>query len=143
MKANVLVLCLAIAPLMVSCRFSYLHHSYKSSSSTTTNKVNNEEYSKTIKKVNGFEECSYSYKNGGYSYALKSNGPLKINDGVVEKLGKGQKIDLVVVEDGQTNCYMMCREVGMMKVGPRGGAMTEEDETRAKKALVGVEKQAK
>lgn len=147
MKA--VLLCLAIAPLVVSCKFSYTNERYISTSSVSTsttggsNGTVNEEYRKTIKKKNWAEECSYSYKRNDYGYSLKSNGPLKIVNGSLQTLRSGQTVDLKITEDGQEYSYLICKGASGAQVTKFEGTLTPEDEGRVKKALLGVEKQAK
>jgi hypothetical protein len=143
-------LCLTIVPLVAACHFSYHHDisttrsssSFTTSTSITNGGVDREEYSKTIKKRNSAEECTYTYKKNDYGYALKSNGPLKIVNGVLQKLKDGQTVDLKVTENGQEYQYTISKGPDTIVLIKADGTMMPDDKARVKKALTGVEKQA-
>ncbi len=139
MKARVIAVCLALVPLVLSCKLGYSHRHYTSTRTTST--ANDEEYTQTFLNDNGREECSYSFKTKEYGYRLKSNGPIKINNRTVEKLRHGQIVDLVITEDGREYPYTICNGLTGTKVTTADGSLTETDEARVRKALEKAQKQ--
>ncbi len=139
MKVNVLLFCLAMLPLLVSCKIGYAHKTYTSTRTTST--INDDEYTHTLINQNGREECSYTFKTKGYAYAVKSTGPLLISNGTVQKLRDGQAVHLVVTEEGRDYPYTITNGLTGIRIDVAEGTLTETDEARIKEALLGVEKQ--